>query len=192
MLKSKVNEILIQSGAFDPDEVTDAMTASLVEVIETGGDLRKVFEQYGITAKSFEGGTLFNENGITHDLEDYEDAMYLINDLIEQLSALKPVKVPKPSSGTELYQVTITKLDIGMRIEGFSVKTYLFNDRKKAIKYAHSSAKKEIGDDVSINDDGEYSIEDESYGCWDAYSCRVEPVVLYLDNEVVIEQDFSA
>lgn len=73
MSTQQVINVLIHSGRFESDEST-VMAAILAEVIQTHGDLRTVFEQYGITGES------------------YEDDPTVLDTIIQKLSELKTAR----------------------------------------------------------------------------------------------------
>lgn len=96
---------------------------------------------------------------------------------------------------TNIYKVMVTSLDIGMRIERFTVTCYMFTDYQKALGYAYELAqtheKCNMNKPLVFNDKGVYSWPDSSYKFWDEFSIRIETDSLNFDEDIINQTTFE-
>lgn len=94
----------------------------------------------------------------------------------------------------KVYEVKITEMVKGMRIEGFNCHSKLFKTYKEALEYAYDVAKKEnTYEKVEYNDLGKYcfGINTEEAWDWPEYYCEVNKVNLELDKDNIFTTYFS-
>ena len=92
-----------------------------------------------------------------------------------------------------LFQVEEKQLNIGSRIEGYTVLTYLFKDEEKAVDYAFELYKKYLNSRVSEDtnlleniqksDEGKYTQSYDPY--WDDYSITTYPIYLNFKEDII-------
>ena len=86
---------------------------------------------------------------------------------------------------------------IGMRIEGYKNRCYIFTDKKKALDFAYNKActyhkvlyvdRLDESDYVKAvyNNSGAYAVNDDHYS-WALYSVHIEQNKLNFDNDIII------
>lgn len=97
----------------------------------------------------------------------------------------------KPTTMTA-WEVVIQNIDIGCRIEGFSVSTTYYSKANKAFEAANAALQDYIDNDNEHEEDDEAAVidaqntswndQDSNYG-WDKFSVSCNEVVLEFDSE---------
>jgi hypothetical protein len=92
----------------------------------------------------------------------------------------------------KLYEVKITTMYIGMRIEDFDCDCFLFKDKEKALQKAYTISINNLGEDLLFNNFGNYSSEEDSGYGWKEYECLLREVNLDLDKDIIFSTSFSS
>ena len=85
----------------------------------------------------------------------------------------------------KLYRVQVSRISTGMRIEGYSEKTYFFTDWIKATKFAHEQAIILSRQNVEYDEDGDYSKPSDDYpSMWNEYEIKINQIVINENKEI--------